>query len=242
MKDEEYRELEVRIRDYMREHLNQHYSNLKNPVRSTIIDRTNALSYRSAAVQWNFNKLKDTAKNAVSFIFSQDRSEIQSNTINHLFPLSFCFDDIVFNLLSLVDYTAMLMISIISANRSMSMKWNNLRKKLKDDNLGFPDTAELVIKTHDAWVNKLSEYRAGVYHNNNQYVVAEHWSDYLKGTENIAFYLPDVAVKQLPLFERNDKIDMISGAEALIDETFSIIEQILKLCYSEKPASNIFMT
>ena len=60
MKDEEYRELEVRIRDYMREHLNQHYSNLKNPVRSTIIDRTNALSYRSAAVQWRGTKLLPT--------------------------------------------------------------------------------------------------------------------------------------------------------------------------------------
>ncbi|WP_237059055.1 hypothetical protein [Microbulbifer sediminum] len=235
MKDEEYREFEASIRDYMRIHLNEHYADLKNPVRTTIIERTNALIYRSSAVQWNYNHLKGTTQSSIDLIFSQGRSEIYPNTINHLFPLSFCFDDIVFNLVSMIDYTAMLMISIISANRSKSMKWNNLRKKLNDDDLGFPETANLVKKIHEGWVNRLSEYRAGVYHNNNQFVAAEHWSDYLKGTENLSFYLPDMAARQLPIFDRNKKVDMIAGAEALVDGTFDKVKQLLKLCYSEKP-------
>ena len=150
MKDAEYRELEKRIRNYLIIHLNEHHCVFPDPVRSVLTDRSNALTYRSAAVQWNYNHLRQTVYEAVHNIFnSKDRSDIYPTAINHLYPISYCFDDVVFNLISMLDYLASLMILIIKGDIAKTIKWNSLQKTLKNDDLEFPKTAAMVREAHN---------------------------------------------------------------------------------------------
>ena len=64
---------------------------------------------------------------------------------------------------------------------------------------------------------------------------AEHWFDYKDGTDNIIFLLPEEAVKQLPCFKKGDKVDVLIGAEQLIEGCYEHLEKLLQTCYLEKP-------
>ncbi len=239
MQDVEFRKYENRIRGYLITHLNEHYSGSATATRTILTERSNAVAYRASAVQWNYNALKATLNNAIYTISLQKtRDDIYPAAINHLFPISFNFDDVIFNLISLIDYSASLITMIITENTSKIMKWNSLQQTLRNNHLGFPKTAASVKSLHSSWINKLAEYRAGVYHYSNEFSTAEHWFDFTNGTDNIEFYLPEAAVKQLPCFNKGDKVGVLIGAEKLIDDTFIKLENLLRECYLEKPKVN----
>lgn len=125
MTDEEFRAYEVRLQKLAASYTNKHHSTGVNPIRTEVFLRLNALLYRSASVLWNYRQLIELIrKTKLSISNPRNRDEIVSEIMNSLFPTSYSFDDITFNLISMFDYLAGILGLVITGDTSKWHKWN----------------------------------------------------------------------------------------------------------------------
>jgi hypothetical protein len=194
----------------------------------------NALIYRATAVYWNYARLEKAVLNCANAISKQESiSEHRPLILSHLYPISFSLDDVIFNLVSMTDYLAALLILIVKKNPSERNRWNQLVKNIKNQP-GFESAKLAIADVHKTYFDRLSEYRADVYHRKAQFSSAETWFDFDDGSTNVAFLLPINASKLIPDREKRSKIDLIDGTSRIMTNCFVAQKELIEECSKGK--------
>lgn len=232
-----YNNIDTSIRKLTLDYVNKHHCiwGESNDIRHEIIKRNNDLIYRNNATIWNYYQLHAQVQKTKALISaSTNRNEIVPTIMNSLFPTSYNFDDVIFNLISMFDYLASLLGLVIINNPNQRHKWNQLVNILRNNETHFPNTTNRIITAHNRWVDKLASYRGGLYHQTTDIGSAEHFFDFSTGEDIVTFYLPGKAVRHLPCFKKRKDIELLSGVEELIDNSIDLQNQLLDVCYEEK--------
>ena len=127
MTEEKFRAYEGKLRTLATSYANKHHCVGVNEMRTEIYKRLNALIYRSASVLWNYHQLNGLIrKTRISIANQRNRDEIVPEIMNSLFPISYNFDDIIFNLISMFDYLAGVIGLVLTEDTFKWYKWNQL--------------------------------------------------------------------------------------------------------------------
>lgn len=203
-------------------------------VRKYIKDLT-LLIYRSASVLWNYHQLNGLIrKTRISIANQRNRDEIVPEIMNSLFPISYNFDDIIFNLISMFDYLAGVIGLVLTEDTFKWYKGNQLVRTLRNDDKGFPETTKELLIQHSRWVDKIAGYRGGLYHKTTDMGSAEHQFDFNTGRDSVTFYIPDRALKNIPCFKKQEDVELVTGTYNLINGSLDIQMALLSICFNEK--------
>lgn len=186
-----------------------------------------SLFYRMKAVNYHLNALINT-HNRVLKKMEQNKFAIDEILIGRgQDELSYLFDDIVFNLCSLLDYFGDLIGVIYISDHKQSIKWKGCCKSARDDNNEFSkrNVAKVIDQEDRDWVDRLYEYRAKLIH---------YKKDKLSSSQHIQFTGNDIAMTF-----KVDKPEMFSSiiklySKAEDSDNHSIIELTIWLvdkCY-----------
>lgn len=226
---------EAELRKLALAYVSKHYCADATGMRTEIFTRFNALMYRSRSVLWNHSQLDTLIKSTcMKIVNHSDRNDIVPDVMSSLFLTSYCFDDIIFNLVSMFDYLSGLTGLVITGEASKWYKWNQLIKIVRNDNKGYPKTAKELLNQHRVWVDKLAGYRGGVYHKKSDMGSAEHTVDPKTGMDSVMFFVPEQAVKNMPCFGKDEKAELFAGTEAIIETSFDIQKAVLTACLCER--------
>jgi len=216
------------IQKHCLDYTNTYHVIWPDEIGSELHSRKNALNYRLSSVQWHLSQLS-TIENQIksefkAFDIHEDKIDI---ALKYHQLSSYYFDDIVFNIISLLDYLAALLSLIFTNNKSKRFKWNQLIKSFNNTNFDFPITTRLMLEKHKECINKLAAYRSGVYHE-----TADSSSVILGDTPTIL--MPARAQKALPFYDKNETISLNDGAKILVENTLNILIVIISSCMQEK--------
>lgn len=209
------------------------YTNRKHavwpdPVGREIHKRKNALLYRWSAVWWHVS----LAEQAIVTVRSQARNPenrgnlpfILANKRDH----GYLFDDAVFNLISMFDYLAGLIGLVLTSDVHKWHKWNSLVKTVRANDFDRPKASEMLINAHQGWVDKLSGYRAGVYHEKSDIGGAEYLEDLERAEVQVRYFVPEGAMRVIPIFKGRDKVDLTDGLREIVEKSCLLQRQILE--------------
>lgn len=73
-----------------------------------------------------------------------------------------------------------------------------------------------------------------MYHNKNDPGTAVHLFNYTTGRDEVMYYIPNGALKRIPCFKKQEKVELIAGTGTLILESFGMQEKLLAVCFTEK--------
>jgi hypothetical protein len=81
--------------------------------------------------------------------------------------MTFLADDVLFNTISLLDYTGNLLGAVLAGPHAQKVKWNGLVKSARDSGnpLSGRRACRLAVEEHAEWVDALQEVRAQIIHN-----------------------------------------------------------------------------
>ena len=209
---------------------NKHYAVWPNPIGSQMHKRKNDLLYRCNSIYWHIGILNSVV-NSINDRSKIEKSDLQGIVYEEWDKVHFLFDDVIFNLISAFDYFASLVHIIMTDKKDEFKKWNNVVKKSRDKGYKFPDTETMIIDFHGEWVNKLSGYRANVYHEKTDKPSAVLQDDFFFDKREIEFNITDKAAKELSIEKNTNLIDAIN---ILLDKSLYIQRDILKCCVEEK--------
>lgn len=217
------------------EYTNKHHFIWPDPIGTEIHKRRNTLLYRSYSVQWHWYLISGfVARVARDASKPENRGDLQFTVRNQTEQVSFYFDDVVFNLVSMFDYLAALVGLVVRGDRNEWLTWNGLRKHLANEATIFQRTKSLYFDVHNSLVNSLSEYRSGLYHQKNDYSTAELAQGFGVDGVNVKMFIPARAVKKIKCFDSDKEYELVSGIEILIDRAFQSQLKLLAQAYDEK--------
>ncbi len=199
-----------------------------NPVGREIHKRKNALIYRWSAVWWH---VSHTDEVIASVQLQAQNPEHRGNLMPIFIGFKdhhFLFDDAVFNLVSMFDYLAGLIGLVLTGNLQKWHKWNSLVKTLRTNDYGRPEASQFLISTHQDWVDKLSSYRAGVFHEKTDLSKGEFFEDWVAGEVQVRYFVPEGAMRTIPSFKGKEKVDLVEGLSEIVEKSCLIQKLILE--------------
>lgn len=131
-----------------------------------IISRRDYLTYRLAAIQHNqFILLKTVERMSQAYDSLEngdwERIEIIHRAINQS---SFCFDDVIFNLASFLDYFGNYLGLFIFGPNDQTLKWNGFVNKCCSESAGDIGLFNTVKDENKNWFDRIHSYRGDVIH------------------------------------------------------------------------------
>ena len=135
------------------------------PNHEDIMARRDHLTYRLSAASHNQNILVQAVHHSINHYDSLPAGEFERvEAINHAIDrTSFCFDDLVFNLASLLDYFGNYLGLFIYGPKHQTLKWSGFINKVHSETT----ETELFSVSKDEnsmWFNRVLEYRGDVFH------------------------------------------------------------------------------
>jgi len=162
----DYKKIDMQIMHVTNNIIKNKYDRHNNvPNFEEIMTRRDYLIYRIAAIQYNHHLLNTNANH-----FSQLYEKIEPGDTKrfHLIytsvnQTSFCFDDLIFNLASMLDYLGNYIGILIYGAKCQTIKWDGLVNKVNNDKNKNELHQAVIIENCD-WFNKIIEYRGHVIH------------------------------------------------------------------------------
>lgn len=155
-----------------------------------------------------------------------DQLDLTFNAINQL---SYCFDNLIFNLGSLSDYFGNYLGLYIYGPKSQSLKWNGFVKKTNDVYAG-KDFNTLIVREHHEWFTKLHEYRGDIIHRKAILVEVagfENKKFMPQAVEKLEFEINDSLKKYFHIFRKDENQELYYCAEKICHRTLSGLSEIL---------------
>ncbi|MFT2010128.1 hypothetical protein ACMA1I_15750 [Pontibacter sp. 13R65] len=191
------------------------------------IELRNSITLRLESIFFHYDLLASINVSGEEIISSKTISPLVTPQI--AIKQDFLFDSIIFNTLSLFDYTSCLIKYIIESNKQKKkLLWTQLVKTARGTN-SFSETqlAKLLIELDKKWVFKLGEYRAELIHYNDDFV-----SDGLKYFPKESKYIIIIsAPSSLKKYFKEFKQDVNSNA-SINEVTLWIIENSIECVIS----------
>jgi len=130
-----------------------------------------SIQYRVDSVGWHYINLQMLHENAESEHLEKIKNDVQhEHLLFHLNRQYYLFDDIVFNLISLFEYTGNLVGYFWKGEHGKKLKWKGVAKSAMDVNseLSKYEIAKIISDADRTLFSKLEDYRAGIFHYKNQ--------------------------------------------------------------------------
>jgi len=205
-----------------------------------VLDLRNCISYRIEAIIFH-QEVIDTywpkiQEWLISHLVNNKGKEPEKTFLNAQDTLLFIFDDIIFNIISLVDYFGNLISVIYSGEQYRNKKWKGLLNLInnKEDKLPIDD---LIIQHNKDWVNDLTEYRAKIFHYDRDKTKTIIYGIY--GGVSTYVATPKKFIKSMKNFptdlSMNDQPPhLIKSCDWLISKTSDTFNNILELIKEDK--------
>lgn len=150
---------------------------------------------------------------------------------------TFLSDDLLFNVISLFDYTANLVSFVLAGPNAHTRKWNGTVRALRDPNslLNTTASAATMIQLHSEWVDKLHGSRSKIIHDRALLADGGRTLTFNNNTlrNTLHFQWPPAVVRRLRFlehFSKEGKVDLIVGAEQIalraLDATIEVIKAL----------------
>lgn len=181
------------------------------------------LQYRNHALVWHLSLLNNYKKHfeceIEKVIFdSQKEFETRRNTQQ---KLGFILDDVVFNAMSVFDYTAEYVFATHLPDHRGNKTWFKLSQnisKIEDTNL-----ADIIQDAHSEFIKHLERYRGHVIHNKPEVGGIGYTHELVTRKVEHDISLPEKLISQLPIFtDADSKIQIDAGAERIVKRTLEI--------------------
>ena len=202
-----------------------------------IIRRRDALTYRGRALGFHIDLLKVhlqgfTRQANANMLDQRGRHDLLHDC--RLF-LTFCLDDILFNSISLLDYTGNLVGCILSGENCQGLNWNGALKAASDPSNPIHGTAagKMIISINSSWADRLHGVRSRVIHHGIS--LGDGSQTLTFGQEKweaaLSFTVPAAIVSKLLFLKalKNDKgeVEIVAGAEAIVLNTLDAASKMI---------------
>lgn len=158
-----------------------------------------------------------------------DTGEKLDLTFNAINQLSFCFDNLIFNLGSLSDYFGNYLGLYLYGPKNQTLKWNGFVNKTNNIYTGH-DFDTLISKEHRDWFTKLHGYRGDIIHRKAILVEVEGFENkrFMPQTvENLNFEINRALKRYFHIFRTDENQKLYYCAEKICHRTISGFSAIL---------------
>lgn len=201
-----------------------------------------AIGYRTGAVVWHILGVRHAAmewnKRAnAGVIATLELAGDPSFMMDAQRTITFLLDDLVFNAVSLLDYTGRLLACVIGLDEGVRHTWPKTVERARKGIYPGPVAAAL-IAADDEWVSGLSKFRGGMFHQDREVGSLIHelhvpqLVDQVKA--ELRAHLPGNLVNELrrvlPAPDGEGKVDIVDGSRAIgvraMQTTTTVIEAL----------------
>ncbi len=161
---------------------------------------------------------------------SSDTGERLELTFEAINQLSYCFDNLIFNLGSMSDYFGNYLGLYIYGPDFQSLKWNGFVKKTqveyRDDDFG-----KTVNSEHNSWFNRLHDYRGDIIHRKAILIEVEGFENkrvFPHTVEELNFEINDALKKYFHIFRNGESRNLHHCAEKICERTFDGFLEIIE--------------
>ena len=158
-----------------------------------------------------------------------DAGEQLHLTFNAINQLSYCFDNLVFNLGSLSDYFGNYLGLYIFGPKFQTLKWSGFVNKTSKDYKEHKFGALVASENRD-WFTKLHEYRGDIIHRKAILVEVKGFENkrvFPHTVEKLDFVINDALKKYFHIFRKGENLDLIHCAEKVCQRTLCGLSAIL---------------
>lgn len=163
-----------------------------------------------------------------STVDKKDKLKLTFNAINQL---SFCFDNLIFNLGSLSDYFGNYLGLYLYGPNFQALHWNGFVRKTREVYAGH-DFLELVSTENKEWFDRLQNYRGAIIHRKAILVEVAGFKNkrfFPHTVEKLEFEINDALKKYFPLLRKGDNQHLYYCAERICVRTLKGLFEILDL-------------
>ncbi|MDO8826098.1 hypothetical protein [Methylophaga sp.] len=211
--------------------LNKYGQNLMFPHSKECTTRRDYVKHRLGATFQQMSILKQfidvhVKKYEVNSGDTGDQLDLTFNAINQL---SYCFDNILFNLGSLSDYFGNYLGLYLYGPKCQTLKWNGFVKKTKEV-YSEHDFGTLVAREHHEWFNRLHEFRGDIIHRKAILIEVTGFENkrFMPHTvERLKFEINDSLKKYFHLFRNDENKELYYCTEKISSRTISGLSEIL---------------
>lgn len=160
---------------------------------------------------------------------SGDTGEKLQITFDAINQLSYCFDNLVFNLGSLSDYFGNYLGLFIYGPKCQTLKWSGFVNKTNSDYKDHPFCA-LVASENREWFTKLHEYRGDIIHRKAILVEVKGFENkrvFPHTVDNLDFEINDALKKYFHIFRKGEDQSLEYCAEKVCQRTLAGLSDIL---------------
>lgn len=180
-------------------------------------------------------QINDSLSNSILSFNSKNRdsSMVPFSTSNNL-KISLCFDNLVFNSVSLFDYISSYIYFICTTQKEVKIDWLKISKSARDQKnvIGKLSIAQIIDEIDREFVGKLYDYRSHVIHKTSDHGASNFRVSYGRGGEiaKNQYYLSLKFIKvffELRKLSEDHSIGLTYGAVWLVNKVFHLIDKIL---------------
>ncbi|NRQ44571.1 hypothetical protein HRH59_18685 [Rheinheimera sp. YQF-2] len=211
--------------------LNKFGQNLMYPNSMECVTRRDYIQHRLGAIFQQMSILKQFIDAHINKYERNngDTGEQLELTFNAINQLSYCFDNLLFNLGSLSDYFGNYLGLYLYGPKNQTLKWNGFVNKTNVVYSGNSFNA-LVSKEHREWFTKLHEYRGDIIHRKAILVEVEGFENkrFMPHTvEKLNFEINDSLKKYFHIFRNDENQELYYSAEKIANRTLVGLIEIL---------------
>jgi hypothetical protein len=179
--------------------------------------------------------VNDNLSNSILSFNSKNRgsSMIPFSTSNNL-KISLCFDNIIFNSVSLFDYISSYIYFICTNQKDVRIDWPKISRSARDQKnvIGKLSIALIIDEIDREFVGKLYDYRSHVIHKTSDHGASNFQVSYGRGGETAKnqYYLSlkfITTFSELRKLNQVHSISLMYGAVWLVNKVFYLIDKIL---------------
>jgi len=211
--------------------LNKYGQNLMFPHSKDCVIRRDYIIHRLGAASQQMFFLQQLAENHAKRYknSSGDKGEKLKLTFNAINQLSYCFDNLIFNLASLSDYFGNYLGLYLYGPNFQNLHWNGFVKKTREIYSGH-DFLALVSEEHKEWFNHLHNYRGDIIHRKVILVEVAGFENTLyfpQTVEYLEFEINDALKRYFHLFKKDENQNLLYFAEQICFKTLDGLFKIL---------------
>lgn len=211
--------------------LNKYGQNLMFPHSKECATRRDYILHRLGATAQQMSILRQIIGSQIGRYEnnSGDTGEKLDLTFNAINRLSYCLDNLIFNLGSLSDYFGNYLGLYIYGPKSQTLKWSGFVNKTKDIYKNHEFNA-LVAKEHRDWFTRLHEYRGDIIHRKAILVEVKGFENkrvFPHAVEELNFEINDALKKYFHIFRKDENQELNYCAEKVCQRSLDGLYRIL---------------
>jgi len=211
--------------------LNKYGRNLMFPHSRDCAIRRDYIQHRLGAAFQQMSFLRKIAESHAKRYENSldDKGEKLNSTVSAINQLSYCFDNLIFNLASLSDYFGNYLGLYLYGPNFQTIHWNGFVKKSRKLYAGN-DFLALVSKEHKEWFNRLHNYRGDIIHRKAilvEVVGFENNRYFPEAVERLEFQINDALKRYFVLFKKDENQGLLYFAERICFRTLDGLFKIL---------------